>query len=169
MIRKAACLAVLAAACACVAHAETPQSFSARIGEATFESGDAEIDLIPVMGKFSLSASTQGASAWPPPKTRIDRLAITCDGFEDGKPLLRDHDDFARSTCDVTLEQGRKPMGGQTDAEYHLDKNAAGNRLEITSANGKVYSGTFSFQLKNDKGETVAVTNGRFTAEDRQL
>ncbi len=169
MIRKTVSFVVFAAAVACVAQAETPQSFSARIGGDTFESGDAEISLVPVMGAFSLSASTRGASEWPPPKTRVDRLAITCDGFEDGKPLSRDSGDFARSTCDVTFERGRKSMGGQADAEYRLDKDAVGNRLDITSANGKVYSGTFSFQLKNDNGETLAVTDGRFTAEDRQL
>lgn len=151
------------------ARAETPQSLSAQIGDIAFESGDEEITLVPIMGKFSLSASTKGAAAWPPPKTRIDRLSIVCDGFEDGKPLVRDHSDFQRSTCDVTFAKGSKPMGGSPDAEYTLDKDSPDNRFEIAAAQGKVYKGNFTFRLKDDKGAVITVTNGRFTAEDRQL
>lgn len=165
-----ACRFALLALLVCTAAAaQTPQSFTARIGDAAFESGDAEISLVPAMGKFSLGASTKGAAAWPPPKTRIDRLAIVCDGFEDGRALVRDHRDFERSTCDVTFQRGVKPMGGDPETEYRLDKNDSSNRLEITSAKGKVYAGTFSFRLRNDKGETIEVTDGRFTVEDRQL
>jgi hypothetical protein len=151
------------------ARAETPQSFTAQVGDIAFESGDKEITLVPVMGSFSLSASTKGAAAYPPPKTRIDRLSIVCDGFEDGEPLVRDHRDFERGTCNVRFEKGSKPMGGSPDLEYTLDKNSATNRFEITAAQGKVYKGTFTFQLKDDKGGTISVSNGRFTAEDRQL
>lgn len=168
MFRRSVFVASLVAVAA-AAHAQAPQSFSARIGGAAFESGDGEISLVPASGAFSLGASTKGAAAWPPPKTRIDRLAIVCDGFEDGKPLVRDHRDFERSTCDVTFEKGVKPMGGSPDGEYRLDKSHPGNRLEITSVRGKVYAGTFSFRLRNAGGETLDVSDGRFTAEDRQL
>lgn len=151
------------------ARAETPQSFSAQIGDIAFESGDEDISFVPVMGKFSLSASTRGAGAWPPPTTRIDRLSIVCDGFEDGKPLVRTHVDFQRSTCDVTFAKGTKPMGGNPEAEYTLDKDSVDNRFEIADAQGKVYKGSFTFRLKDDKGGVITVTGGRFTAEDRQL
>lgn len=151
------------------ARADEPQSMSAHVGDVAFDSGDAEIALVPIGGTFSLSASTRGAAAWPPPKTRVDRLSIVCDGFADGKPLVLDHKAFERSTCDVRFEKGTRPTGGAPEAEYRLDKDSAENRFEITRADGKVYEGTFSFRLKDDKGGTIAVANGRFKAEDRQL
>ena len=154
---------------ASLAHAEHPQSLGARIGDAAFESGDAEISFIATRGAFTLSASTRGASAWPPPKTRIDRLSIVCDGFVDGQPLRLDHAAFARSTCSVVFDRGNKPMGGAPDASFHLDKASTDNRFEITAANGKVYTGTFSFVLVDDAGATLRIAQGHFEAEDRQL
>lgn len=150
-------------------RAEQPQSLAAQVGDIAFQSADGEINLVPIGSAFTLSASTAGASAWPPPKTRIDRLAITCDGFAEGKPLALDHKAFERSTCSVTFDKGTKPMGGSPEASWKLDKDAADNRFEITSANGKVYEGTFTFRLKDDKGAAIVVSGGRFKAEDRQL
>lgn len=167
MIRSSICLALLLAACA-VRGAE-PQTLTAQVGDIAFESGDEEIVFVPSGSAFSLSASTKGAAAWPPPKTRVDRLSVICDGFEDGKPLVLDHRAFEHSTCDVTFYKGAKPMGGTSEAEYTLDKDSADNRFEIVRASGKVYEGTFKFRLKDDKGGAVTVTNGRFRIEDRQL
>lgn len=169
MTRSLMPLAFAILATASLARAGEPQSMSARVGDIAFESGDDEITFAPIDSAFSLSASTKGAAAWPPPKTRVDRLGIVCDGFEDGKPLVLDHKAFERSTCDVTFEKGRKPMGGSPEASWSLDKDATDNRLEITRANGKVYEGTFSFRLKDEHGGTITVTNGRFRVEDRQL
>ncbi|MBO9664036.1 hypothetical protein [Dokdonella sp.] len=168
MKRLLTCLA-FAALATLSARADEPQSMTAQVGDIAFESGDAEITLVPIGDKFSLSASTRGAAAWPPPKTRVDRLSIVCDGFVDGKPLVLDHKAFERSTCDVRFEKGTRPMGGSPEAEYRLDKDSAENRFEITRANGKVYEGTFSFRLKDDRGGAAAVANGRFKVEDRQL
>jgi len=162
-------LTVVAACATSSARADEPQTLTAQVGDIAFESGDDEITLVPIGDKFSLGASTKGAAAWPPPKTRIDRLSITCDGFADGKPLVLDHKAFERSVCDVRFEKGRKPMGGAADAEYTLDKDSADNRFEITRASGKVYEGVFTFRLKDEKGGAVAVTNGKFKVEDRQL
>lgn len=164
-----ACFVLTALASFSTARASEPQTLTAQVGDVAFESGDDEITLVPIGDKFSLGASTQGAAAWPPPKTRIDRLSITCDGFADGKPLVLDHKAFERSVCDVHFEKGRKSMGGAPDAEYKLDKDSADNRFEITRASGKVYEGTFTFRLKDDKGGAIAVKNGKFKVEDRQL
>ncbi len=169
MSRSLLPLALALLASGSFAQADEPQSFVAQVGDIAFASGDAEITLVPIGSAFSLSASTKGASAWPPPKTRIDRLAITCDGFENGKPLVLDHKAFERSTCDVRFDKGSKPMGGSPEASWELDKDATENRFEITRANGKVYEGTFTFRLKDGNGGTVAVSNGHFKAEDRQL
>ena len=106
------CFVLAALAAASVTQADEPQSLTAEVGDIAFQSGDGEITLVPIGETFSLGASTLGAAAWPPPKTRIDRLSITCDGFEDGKPLTLDHKAFERSVCDVTFEKGTKPMGG---------------------------------------------------------
>jgi len=170
MIRSLAFLIFAAADVAtAVVHAETAQSFAAQVGDIALEAGDAEITLVPIGRSFSLSASTRGASVYPPPKTRIDRLSIVCDGFTEGKALLLDHRSFERSVCDVTFDKGTKPMGGSPDATYHLDKNSAENRFEITTASGKVYEGTFSFRLKDNQGNAISVSQGRFKVEDRQL
>jgi hypothetical protein len=154
---------------AALAHAEHPQSLGARIGDVAFESGDADISFIATRGAFTLSASTRGASAWPPPKTRVDRLSIVCDGFVDGEPLRLDQAAFARSTCSVVFDRGTKSMGGAPDATWQLDKKSVDNRFEISAANGKVYTGTFSFVLVDDTGASLRVADGRFVAEDRQL
>lgn len=169
MPRPLTCLALAALALLRTAHAGEPQSLSAQVGDIAFESGDDEIVLVPIDRSFSLGASTKGAAAWPPPKTRIDRLSITCDGFEAGKPFVLDHAAFERSTCDVTFAKGSKPMGGEPEAEYRLDKGASDNLFEVTRASGKVYEGRFSFRLKDGNGGSIAVTNGRFRIEDRQL
>jgi hypothetical protein len=102
-----ACFVLTALASFSTARASEPQTLTAQVGDVAFESGDDEITLVPIGDKFSLGASTQGAAAWPPPKTRIDRLSITCDGFADGKPLVLDHKAFERSVCDVHFEEGR--------------------------------------------------------------
>lgn len=167
-MRTPICFALLALATLSAARADEPQSLSAQVGDVAFESGDAEITLIPIGGAFSLSASTRGAAAWPPPKTRVDLLSIVCDGFEDGKPLALDHKAFERSTCDVRFDKGTRPMGGTPEAEYRLDKDAAENRFEILRADGKVYEGRFAFRLKDGNGGAVAVANGKFRVEDRQ-
>lgn len=168
MNRLLTCLALAILATSPLSRAGEPQLLTAQVGDIAFESGDEEIILVPIDGKFSLAASTRGAAAWPPPKTRIDRLSIVCDGFEDGKPLALDRKAFERSTCDVTFARGSRPMGGSPEAEYRLDKDGD-NRFEITRVNGKVYEGTFSFRLKDGNGGSIAVTNGRFRIEDRQL
>lgn len=169
MTRSPTRLAFVILAAACVAQANEPQSMTAQVGDIAFEAGDAEITLVPIDGNFSLSASTRGAAAWPPPKTRVDRLSIVCDGFEAGRPLALDRKAFERSTCDVRFEKGAKPMGGSPEAEYRLDKDSSDNRFEITRANGKVYEGAFAFRLKDDTGGSVTVADGRFKVEDRQL
>lgn len=151
-----------------VARAEVTQSFTAVFGEVAFESGDDEINLIPIGSSFNLSASTRGAAGWPPPKTPIDRFSIVCDGFREGQTLLLEQASFSRSTCSVTLEKGRS-AGGAADASYVLDTSYAGNRFEITRAQGKVYEGRFSFRLKDAAGQLLEVSDGRFLVEDRQL
>lgn len=169
MPRSLTCLALAALALSSTVQAAGPQSMTAQVGDIAFESGDDEIVLVPIDRSFSLSASTRGAAAWPPPKTRIDRLSISCDGFEAGKPFVLDHKAFERSTCDVTFAKGSKPMGGEPDAAYRLDKDSADNRFEIVHAEGKVYEGTFSFRLVDGNGGSISVANGRFKVEDRQL
>ena len=64
---------------------------------------------------------------------------------------------------------GIKPMGGEPDAEYRLDKAHAGNRFIVESASGKRYAGRFQFRLVDAKGVAYEVADGRFVAEDRQL
>jgi hypothetical protein len=154
------------------AIAGEPQTLSAQIDGAAFVSDDDSITLVPVGnsgGSFSLSAATQGASAYPPPKTPVDRLSIICSGLEPGKPVKRDSKYFSRAECDVRLAKGVKVMGGEPDAEYKLDKAHPGNMFEIETAVGKRYTGRFSFRLIDAQGAAHLVTDGKFVVEDRQL
>lgn len=149
-------------------HAQITQSLEAQVDGSTFQSDDDGITFIPVMGNFSLSASTKGASAYPPPTSRIDRLAIVCRPFEAGETKTFTAIDFGNSGCDVTFTVGTRPMGGEPDASFHLDKSSGENRFEIAAARGKIIEGTFQFDLKDDQGKQMTVRNGRFVAEDRQ-
>lgn len=152
------------------ALAET-QSLNARIDAAEFVSDDDSISLVPIgnsSGSFSLSASTKGASAWPPPKTPVDRIGIVCSGLRAGKPVKLGSQNFSRAECDVVFSKGVKVMGGEPDAEYKLDKQYAGNLFEIERAEGKRYIGSFSFRLLDAAGQAHPLS-GRFEAEDRQL
>lgn len=165
---KLFCSVIILAAAPFASQAETVQSLQATIDGKAFVSDDDSITLIPVSGSFTLVALTAGASSWPPPKTPIDRLSIVCDGYKEGQTLVVDAADFDRSLCNVTFTVGHRGMGEAPDAEYRLDKSFADNRFEITAAHGKTIEGRFSFQLKDAAGKTLALTDGRFVAEDQQ-
>ncbi|MFZ6708803.1 hypothetical protein [Undibacterium sp. TC9W] len=165
----AASLAVFSMTPALLAHAKTPQQFSAKIDGKLFESDDDGITyLIPTKGVLNLIASTKGASAYPPPKTLTDRLSIICRNF-DGKPVKYQARDFSNSGCEVKFIKGesKKPFG-EPVAEYTARDGK--NMLEITAVNGKLIEGKFSFELRDTKTKAVlTITEGTFKAEDRQL
>lgn len=168
------CLGGLAAAglAAAAAFAAEPQSLSATIDGAAFVSDDDGIHLIPIgnsSGSFTLVAMTQGGSAYPPPKTPLDRLSISCSGLQPGKPLRVDDKMFSRAECNATFTRGVKPMGGDADAEYRLDKSQADNLFEIETVAGKRYSGRFRLRFVDAAGAAHLLSDGRFVAEDRQL
>ncbi|APV48722.1 hypothetical protein BWI17_02905 [Betaproteobacteria bacterium GR16-43] len=151
-----------------VARADTPQNLSAKVAGKAFESDDNGIlYLMPTKTGLNLIASTKGASAYPPPKTPIDRLSIMCKDFE-GKPVKWVAKDFGNHGCEVKFVQGesKTPMG-DPQAEYRA--SGGNNTLEITSVKGKVIEGKFSFELVEVKTKAkLAITDGTFKAEDRQ-
>ena len=151
------------------AAAKTPQNLSATVDGKLFESDDDGIMyLIPTKGVLNLIASTKGASAYPPPKTPIDKLSINCSNF-DGKPVKFTFAKSGSRSCEVSFTQGvsQKPFGDPV-AEYRMVDGK--NQLEITSVNGKVIEGTFSFELVNVKTKAkMTITGGKFKAEDRQM
>lgn len=166
--RLASLFALVTLGAAAAVSADTPQQFSARVGDAAFVSDDDGITLIPVGSSFTLTAATAGASAYPPPKTRIDRLSIICDGFTPGAPFRLDAAAFSRSTCDVRYVYGTRAFGEAPEAEYQLDTSSADQLFEVTAARGKVIEGRFRFQLRDENGRRLPVVDGRFVAEDRQ-
>jgi hypothetical protein len=161
------CLTLLAALCASV-DANEPQTLSARIDGATFLSDDDSILLVPLTHTFTLNAATAGASSYPPPKTPVDRLSITCKAFTPGQTLKLVGKDFASSACQATFSKGPRGSGANPD-EYSLDKGSADTLFEITAAHDKVIEGRFEFHLKNAAGKALTVSDGRFVVEDRQL
>ncbi len=152
------------------AHADKmPQRLSATVDGKLFESDDSGIlYLVPIKGVLNLMASTKGAGAYPPPKTPVDRLSISCKGF-DGKPVKFSFPKSGYKPCEISFTKGdsNKPLGDPL-AEYRL---ADGNhQMEITSVKGKVIEGTFSFEMVDIKTKAkMAITGGTFKAEDRQL
>lgn len=151
------------------ATADTPQRLSASVDGKLFESDDDGIMyLMPTKGVLNLIASTKGASAYPPPKTPVDKLSINCSNF-DGKPVKFIFAKSGSRSCEISFTQGvsQKPFG-EPVAEYRMVDGK--NQLEITSVNGKVIEGTFSFALMNVKTKAkMVITDGKFKAEDRQL
>jgi hypothetical protein len=161
--------AVLLGASCSFTFASEPQSFTAKIDGAAYAGDDDTINFVPLpSGAFSLGASTAGAASWPPPKTPIDRLSIVCSGFEEGKPLKLGSKEFDNSSCDATFSKGASEAGKEADV-YTLDKNGTATSFEITTAHGKVIEGRFELHLKNKAGKALAITDGHFVAEDRQL
>lgn len=148
---------------------KTPQSLSAMVDGKVFESDDDGIlYLVPTKGVLNLMASTKGASAYPPPKTPVDKLSINCNNF-DGKPVKFTFAKSGSRSCEITFTKGvsQKPFG-DPQAEYRLADGK--NLLEITSVKGKVIEGTFSFELVDVKTKAkMTITGGKFKAEDRQL
>lgn len=151
------------------ASAKTPQHLSATVDGKVFESDDDGIlYLMPTKGVLNLIASTKGASAYPPPKTPVDKLSINCSNF-DGKPRKFTFANSGSRSCDISFTQGvsQKPFGDPV-AEYRMVDGKG--QLEITSVNGKIIEGTFSFELVNVKTKAkMGITGGSFKAEDRQL
>ena len=165
-------LALLAAGLALPLAAQadnTPQRLSATVDGKVFESDDDGIlYLIPTKGVLNLEASTKGASAYPPPKTPVDKLSINCRNY-DGKPVKFTFASSGSRSCEVSFTKGvsQKPFG-DPQAEYRLTDGK--NQLEITSVKGKVIEGTFSFQLVEVKTKAkMTIVGGTFKAEDRQL
>ncbi len=150
------------------AHAGTPQSLSAKIDGAAFAGDDDTILLVPLPNTFSLMASTAGAAAYPPPKTPIDRLSITCTMYTPGQSFKLTSKDFAAAACNATFSKAARAPGEKA-TEYALDKDSTATLFEITAAHDKVIEGRFAFRLKSERGETLTISDGHFVAEDRQL
>ena len=162
-------LAFVPLAASVVTGASEPQSLRAQVDGVAFAGDDDTIQFVPLpSGAFSLGAATAGAASWPPPKTPIDRLSITCRGLEAGKTLKLGSKDFDNSSCDATFSKGASEAGKDAD-DYALDKSSTATLFEITAAHGKVIEGRFELHLKNKAGKALAITDGHFVAEDRQL
>lgn len=150
-------------------HADQPQSLTAQVAGKVFTSDDDGILLVPVQGSFTLQAATAGAASWPPPKTPIDRLSISCDADSLAKPLKLTAREFQDSDCRASFEVGVAAGSSESPVKYELDKSSSDTLFEITAVRGKVIEGRFRFTMKSEAGATLAISDGRFVAEDRQL
>lgn len=165
----AAVLACFITALALPALAET-QNLSANVAGTKFESDDDGITyLMPTRTVLNVIAKTKGAMAYPPPKTPIDRLSIVCKNFQ-GKPVRFEAKDFGGHGCEATFVKGesKTPMG-EPQAEYQVVPGGK-NSFEVTSVKGKVIEGKFALELADKKTKAkIAITEGTFKAEDRQM
>jgi len=149
------------------AQAETQRLVATVDGKAFESDDDGIVFLIPTKGVLNLMASTKGASAYPPPKTPVDKLSINCRNY-DGKPVKFTFAAAGSRSCEVIFAKGvSKQPFGEPQAEYRLADGK--NQLEVTSVKGKVIEGSFSFDLVEVKTKArLSITGGSFKAEDRQ-
>ena len=167
-------LSPLAAGSIGQAHAQkVTQTFKATVGGAVLESDDKGILLVPLPGSFSLSASTQGFSSYPPPPGLSDRLMVSCSS-SDLKPRKYAAGEFRGSRCNASFTKGRSnQVLGKPVAQYESRRDASiqNSFIEITSASGKVIEGRFLVELVPEgspKGTKAIIAEGTFKAEDRQ-
>ena len=154
------------------AHAEK-QTLKANVDGAVFESDDDGILLVPLVGSFSLSATTKGFGVYPPPAGLSDRLAISCRGF-DAKPRKYTIQDFRDGRCDASFTKGQsKQPFGKPVAEFESPRDATQQKsfIDVTSASGKVIEGKFLVELVPEgspKGTKAIIAEGTFKGENRQ-
>jgi hypothetical protein len=144
------------------------QTFKATIGGTAFESDDDGIlYLLPVKGTLNLQASTKGASAYPPPKTPIDKFSFVCRGFE-GKPVVLS---FKSGGCELKFTKNvSQKMGGDPSEKQHFAVGGKNQSFEVTAVRGEIIEGKFRVEVKEAApGSAPLVIEGSFKAEDRQL
>ncbi|TAG80445.1 MAG: hypothetical protein EAZ21_08160, partial [Betaproteobacteria bacterium] len=74
-------ISIFAATCAAITLSSAlyaQQSFTATVDGKPFESDNDGIIVVPTTGSVTISASTKGFSAYPPPKGFADRISIAC-------------------------------------------------------------------------------------------
>ncbi len=169
-------ISIFAATCAAITLSSAlyaQQSFTATVDGKPFESDNDGIIVVPTTGSVTISASTKGFSAYPPPKGFADRISIAC-------PLPKAPQKFptvgSGGTCRVQwVIAGRSMM----DADYKTTpnqgdfvsglSNATGGFVNFTKVSGKNIEGEFSAELVDNKTKKKILATGKFKGIDQQM
>jgi hypothetical protein len=177
---KFACLLaafISASAFSISAHAQ--QSFTATVDGKAWESDNDGINVIPVAlgtsgGTVTITATTKGYSAYPPPKGFADSFSITC-------PLPRKPERMttARSSSEVCRVSFTKAARSIMSPDYAKTKNegefvtkgGAGDKgyVNFTKVTGKNIEGEFSVELTEETTKQKIAVSGKFKGVDQQV
>ena len=158
------------------ASAHAQQSFTATVDGKSWESDNQGINVIPVSlgGSVTITASTKGFSAYPPPKGFADQVSIVC-------PLPKKPERFivTRSqpnSCRISFTKAARnvmspdyattkhegefeSMGGSSDKGY----------VNFTAVSGKTIEGEFSAELVETTTKKKIAVSGKFRGFDKQV
>lgn len=155
-------------------HAQ--QSFSATVDGTPWESDNAGINVIPVPmgGTVTITATSKGFSAYPPPKGYADSFSITCP-----MPKKPERMTTARSSaevCRVRFTKAARHIMSPDWAKIKHEGEFVTARSEndkgyvnFTKVSGKTIEGEFSVELTEETTKKKLAVTGKFVGIDRQV
>lgn len=158
------------------ASAHAQQTFTATVDGNAWESDNAGITVIPVpmSGSVTITASTKGFTAYPPPKGFPDRFSIRC-------PMPKKPERFGvtrsqSSSCHISFTKASRnimsPDWATTKDEGEFESTGGSsdkNYVNVTTVSGKTIEGEFSAELVEATTKKKIAVSGKFRGVDRQF
>ena len=155
-------------------HAQ--QRFSAVVDGATWESDDAGINVIPVAlgGTVTITATSKGFSAYPPPEGFPDSFSIVCPMPK--KPERMATKRGSSEVCRVSFTRAARNIMSpdyakiKHEGEFVTVGRAGDNGyVNFTKVSGKNIEGDFSVELTEETTKNKIAVSGKFAGVDRQI
>ena len=165
-----------AATLALATGANAQQSFTATVDGTPWESDSAGINVIPVTlgGTVTITASSKGYSAYPPPKGFPDSFSIVCPMPK--KPERMATKRGSSEVCRVSLTKAARnimsPDWAKTKNEGEfVTKGETGDKgyVNFTKVAGKNIEGEFSVELTEETTKKIIAASGKFRGVDEQI
>lgn len=156
------------------AHAQ--QSFSATVDGTPWESDNAGINVIPVAmgGTVTITATSKGFSAYPPPKGFPDSFSIVCPMPK--KPERMTTARGSSEVCRVSFTRAARnimsPDWAKTKHEGEfvtVGRTGDKGYVNFTKVSGKNIEGEFSVELTEETTKKKIAVSGKFAGVDRQI
>ena len=156
------------------AHAQ--QSFSATVDGMPWESDNAGINVIPVPigGTVTITATSKGFSAYPPPKGFPDSFSIVCPIPKKSERMTtaRGSSDACRVSFTKAERNIMSPDWAKTKNEGEFVTARSANDkgyVNFTKVAGKTIEGEFSVELTEETTKKRIAVTGKFVGVDRQI
>ena len=152
------------------------QSFSATVDGKPWESDDAGINVIPVAlgGTVTITATSKGFSAYPPPKGFPDSFAIVCPMPK--KPVRMTTTRGSSEVCRVNFTKAERNImspdyaNTKNEGEFATVGTASDKGyVNFTQLKGKTIEGEFSVELTEETTKKKITVSGKFAGVDRQV